>query len=125
MFLNIKKIRNTYIVDIQVKNAGLSEGIVFKKKILELAMLISEQNRHIVLSFNNSREFHNIFVEKLILAGKFCAKNNVTLSFCGVGVEKLSVFYLLKFDEYFEFYEDKYDAVLRKNRLIKRRLQVV
>ena len=179
MFFSIKNVKNTYIIDIQVKKSGLSEGILLSKTILELARLIPKQkkfsnleklelfeasvisenrntnawlpaingipigqspisslcrqsasqpaahNRHIVLNFNNSKEFNNMFIEKLLFAGKFCAKNNIIISFCGINTDALSIFYLLKLDEYFEFYSDKYDAILRKNRLIKRRIQAV
>lgn len=71
------------------------------------------------------KQIDNLFVEKLFSFKKHCDKNNCCISLCGGDQEILAIFYLIKLDKYFEFYENIEEAVSRQNRLIRRRLKVV
>ena len=122
MFFSIKNINNTDIINIRAKKLEVSECLMLIKIIAKIS---KRRNRKIILNLNYILNLDNFFVERLIYCQKYCDKNNCIISFCRVKPDILSVFFLLKLDKYFEFYEDEYDAFLRKNRLIKRRLKAV
>ncbi len=88
-------------------------------------MLFVVENRNIIFNLSKIKTIDNILVEKLIAAQKYWEKRNRAVCLCGISPETLSVFYLLKLDKYFEFYENEKEAFLRKNRLVKRRLKAV
>jgi len=122
MDLNVKNIENWDIVDIRLEKPCLSEYIQISR---ELNRLVSNKNRYIVINLKQVAVFENLFIEMLLSAKKSCEKTNCNVSVCGMNQDILCIFYLLRLDKYFEFYEDEYDALLRKNRLVKRKLRVV
>lgn len=122
MFLNIRNNGNIHVINVKSKSFGLSEGITIRKKILELQI---KNKGYVVIDFNNCKKFNNMFIQKLLSAGNFCANNDIDISFCGISPDSLYIFYLLKLDNYFEIYATQKDAISRKNRLIKRIFQVV
>ena len=122
MFFSIKNINNTDIINIRAKKLEVSECLMLIKIIAKIS---KRRNRKIILNLNYILNLDNFFVERLIYCQKYCAKNNCIIAFCRVKPDILSVFFLLKLDKYFEFYENEYDALLRENRLIKRRLKAV
>jgi len=109
------------LIRIHAEKLELSDCLKLKRIINRL----SGHNRDIILNLAELKILDNVFVEKLISSQKHCEKNNCTLSLCGVSPDVLCVFYLLKLDKYFEFYENEEEAYFRENRLVKRRLKVV
>ncbi len=123
MIFNIKSIeKNTDIVCIYSQRPALSECLLISKVINRQAKL---KNRHIVIKFNRNTILNNFFTEMLISAKRICDKNGSSISLCAMNPDILCIFYLLKLDSFFEFYENEHDAFLRSNRLIKRRLKAV
>ena len=81
--------------------------------------------RDIIINLNRISTFDNLFIEKLLRFQRHCETKNCSISLCGANHDALCIFYLLKLDKYFEFYENEDEALLRENRLVKRRLKVV
>ena len=122
MIFSIKDIGNTSIIYIQAKSFSLSECLLISKTIIKLA---KRKNRYIVLNLNYSLAINNLFLEMLLFSWRFCDRNNCIISLSGINPDTLCIFYLLKLDKYFEIYDNSHEAILRKNRLVKRRLKVV
>ena len=122
MIFSIKNLEDAVVIDIKAKKPVLSEYLLLGKTIKKLARF---KNRHIVLNLNHDIILENSFIEILLSSWKTCDKSDCILSICGVKADMFCIFYLLRLDKYFEFYEDKYDAVLRENRFVRRRLKVV
>lgn len=110
------------IITLQVQNPGYFECLALSRIIRKAA---DAKNRDIIINLSKLTALDNFFIEKLVSARNHCEKNNCIIALCGLEHEILSVFYLLRLDKYFEFYDNIEEAVLRKNRLVKRRLKVV
>ncbi|HSA05898.1 MAG TPA: hypothetical protein P5556_01820 [Candidatus Gastranaerophilales bacterium] len=122
MIFTVKNIKNTDIINIQNKKYSIFEMALLFKTIIKLA---EQKNRHVIINFNQKQVLNNLFIETLMSAQKYCDRTNSVLSLCGMRSDTLCVFYLLKLDKHFEFYENQFDAVIRENRLIRRRLKAV
>ncbi len=118
----VENINNATVINVQAKKLELFECLSLKKIITGIS---NQKNRDIIINLGSITNLNNLFVEKLICSGKHCEKNNCTIALCGVNHNILCILYLLNLDRYFEFYENEQEALLRENRLVKRRLKAV
>lgn len=121
MFI-VRDIRDVSIIKIQTKKLEMLQCLMLYKIIQKLT---EKKNRNIVLDLECLQAINNLFIEKLLKSHKLCESQNCSLSLCGLKHNVLCIFYLLKLDKYFEFYENKKEAFLRENRLVKRKLKIV
>lgn len=122
MIFTIKTSDNTDIIYIYSQKPDSAACLRLKKFICNQARV---KSRHIVLKISHNMVIDNFFIEMLLSAQEYCAKNDSEISLCGMSPNVMCIVYLIKLDKFFELYEDEYDAFLRENRLVKRRLKAV
>lgn len=122
MFFRIKSKKNIDFIYIKAKTLSAADCLQINKFVFSRKNL---ENRRIAINLNDVSRADNFFVEMLLSLKQICDKRNSQISLYGINPDLFCIFYLLKLDKYFEFYENENDILLRKNRYIKRHLKAV
>ncbi len=122
MVICLRKNGCCQIIDIFRSEFDQTTAIVLRKNFRKL---INNNNVNILINFSNVLSINISDLACILFAQKLCKKNGGRIDFYGVRTELLLLFYIVQFDKSFNIYNSEIEAVLDRNRLVRRRLKVI
>lgn len=87
--------------------------------------LIKDNQVNIVINMSLVNSFESNALGCLISAQKKCQKKGGQIVIYGVSPDVLTIFYIIRLDEFISLYSSETDALMQKNMLVRRRFRVV
>ncbi|WP_114938149.1 STAS domain-containing protein [Mucilaginibacter endophyticus] len=108
MILRTHLLDNALIVDIQLKEANLSNADQFKA---ELHSLINSGNKYVIVNFEQVIYVDSSFLGALVSALKLAMNNGGDIAVVGLNSDIRSLFQLVRLDKVFKIYTNTQEAL--------------
>ena len=122
MYIKIRKNEGYIVIDILSTEIERKTLSLFRAT---LRNLLSSGNSKIIIKMHNVNKINNKFLGCLLAFKKKLDVIGGELSVCAVKPEILSVFYIIRFDNFVNIYSAECDILRHRSPLTKRRFKIV
>jgi anti-anti-sigma factor len=122
MYIKIRENEGYIVIDILSNEIDRKTLNIFR---MTLRNLLKSNNSKIIINMHNVNKINNKFLGCLMAFKKKFDSIGTELSIFSVKPEVLSIFYIIRLDNYLNIYNTEYDILQKRSPLVKRRFSFV